>query len=76
MLLNKSFCVKTVSLMLGHSSTIITTDVYYDKSCLVIDLTEELNRYIDKVKPVNKINKDVVDVATNFNKIFKEFQLV
>ena len=59
--------------MLGHSSTIITTDVYYDKSCLVIDLTEELNRYIDKVKPVNKINKDVVDVATNFNKIFKEF---
>ena len=62
--------------MLGHSSTIITTDVYYDKSCLVIDLTGELNRYIDKVKPVNKINKDVVDVATNFNKIFKEFQLV
>ena len=62
--------------MLGHSSTIITTDVYYDKSCLVIDLTEELNRYIDKVKPVNKINKDVVDVSTNFNKIFKEFQLV
>ena len=62
--------------MLGHSYTIITTDVYYDKSCLVIDLTEELNRYIDKVKPVNKINKDEVDVATNFNKIFKEFQLV
>ena len=62
--------------MLGRSSTIITTDVYYDKSCLVIDLTEKLNRYIDRVKPVNKINKDVVGVATNFNKIFKEFQLV
>lgn len=76
MLLNKGFNVKAVSLMLGHSSTIITTAVYYDKSCLVIDLTEELNRYIDKVKTINKINEDVVDVATNFNKIFKEFQLV
>ena len=61
--------------MLGHSSTIITTDVYYDKSCLVIDLTEELNRYIDKVKPVNKINKDVVDVATNLTKTFNDFQI-
>ena len=76
MLLNQGFSVKAVSIMLGHGSTIITTDVYYDKSCLVIDLSDELNRYIDKVKPINKINEDVVDVATNFNKIFKEFQLI
>ena len=52
MLLNRGFCVKTVSFMLGHSFTIITTDVYYDKCCLVIDF------------------------ATNFNKIFKELQLI
>ena len=75
MLLNKGFNVKAVSLMLGHSSTIITTAVYYDKSCLVIDLTEELNRYIDKVKPINKINENVIDFATNLTKTFNDFQI-
>lgn len=76
MLLNRGFSVKIVSLMLGHSSTIITIDVYYDKSCLVIDFTDELNEYIDKVKPINKINEDIIDFATNFNKIFKELKLI
>ena len=76
MLLNRGFSVKAVSFMLGHSSTIITTDIYYDKICLVIDFTDELNEYIDKVKPINKINEDIIDFATNFNKIFKELQLV
>lgn len=76
MLLNRGFCVKTVSLMLGRSSKIITTDVYYDKCCLVIDFTDELNEYIDNVKPINKINEDIIDFATNFNKIFKELQLI
>lgn len=61
--------------MLGHSSTIITTDVYYDRSCLLIDLTDELNKYIDKVKPINKINENVIDFATNLIKTFNDFQI-
>lgn len=76
MLLNRVFSVKAVSFILEHSSTIITIDVYYDKSCLVIDFTDELNEYIDKVKPINKINEDIIDFATNFNKIFKELKLI
>lgn len=48
--------------MLGHSSTIITTNVYYDKSCMVIDMSDILNEYIDVVKSQNKC---VVDIATN-----------
>ena len=41
----------------------------------VIDLTEELNRYIDKVKPINKINENVIDFATNLTKTFNDFQI-
>lgn len=61
--------------MLGHSSTIITTNVYYDKSCMVIDMSDILNEYIDVVKPQSK-NKSVVDIATNFDKVFKRLHLV
>lgn len=73
-LLNEGFSVKAVSAMLGHGSTIITTDVYYDKSSIVIDLSDTLNSYIDVVKPLNE-NKSVVDIATNFDKVFKKLHL-
>lgn len=75
MLLNKGFSAKTVSVMLGHSSTIITTNIYFDKSCIVIDCTEELNRYIELVKPVN-IQNSVLNLETNFDRVFKKLNLV
>ena len=75
MLLNKGFSAKAVSVMLGHSSTIITTDVYYDKSCIVIDCTKELNHYIERVKPV--INQSsALDLKTNFDRVFNKLNLV
>lgn len=74
-LLNEGFGVKAVSAMLGHGSTIITTDFYYDKSSIVIDLAYILNSYIDVVKPLNE-NKSVVDIATNYDKVFKKLHLV
>lgn len=75
MLLNKGFSAKAVSVMLGHSSTIITTDIYYDKSCIVIDCTEELNRYIEQVKPVNN-QCSALDLETNFDRVFNKLNLV
>ena len=75
MLLNKGFSAKAVSVMLGHSSTIITTDVYYDKSCIVIDCTKELNNYIEQVKPVIS-QSDVLDLKTNFDIVFKKLNLL
>lgn len=45
------FVQKIVSELLGHASTIITSNVYFDKNRLIIDCTSKLNSYIDRVKP-------------------------
>jgi len=75
-LLNKGFNAKAVSLMLGHASTIITTDVYFDKSCIVIDCVNELNSYIEQVKPINKGYDSVADLDTDYDAVFKKLHLV
>lgn len=51
LLLINNYDLKAVSELLGHASTIITSNVYFDKNKLVIDCTNELNSYIDRVKP-------------------------
>ena len=75
-LLNEGFSAKAVSVMLGHASTIITTGIYYDKSCIAIDLTEELNKFISEVKPTERNTYEVIDPATHFDKIFRQLQLI
>lgn len=37
--------------MLGHGSTIITTKVYFDKSKVIIDCSEKMNDYVNRVIP-------------------------
>ena len=37
--------------MLGHGSTIIITKVYFDKSKVIIDCSEKMNDYVNRVIP-------------------------
>lgn len=56
LLLMNNYSLKTISCLLGHASTIVTYDVYFDKSKIVIDCTDELNNYINKVVCPDEIN--------------------
>lgn len=56
LLLMNNYSLKTISCLLGHASTIVTYDVYFDKSKIVIDCTDELNNYINKVVRPDEIN--------------------
>ncbi len=67
MLLINNFYLKAVSQLLGHSNTIITANVYFDKNRIVVDCENELQSYIDKVKPEDETDTTITDVtATNF----------
>lgn len=67
LLLMNNFDLKAVSQLLGHASTIITANVYFDKNKIIIDCENELNTYIDKVKPNDEITEEINDVTdTNF----------
>lgn len=53
---------------MGHASTIITANVYFDKEKIVIDCTEEITKYITKVKPKESQEKEnliIADLDTN-----------
>ena len=69
LLLINNYDLKAVSELLGHASTIITSNVYFDKNRLIIDCTSELNSYIDRVKPEeilhNLLTPIVEDLDTN-----------
>lgn len=69
LLLINNYDLKAVSELLGHASTIITSNVYFDKNRLIIDCTSELNSYIDRVKPKeilhNLLTPIVEDLDTN-----------
>lgn len=56
LLLMNNYSLKTISCLLGHASTIITYDVYFDKSKIVIDCTDELKGYIKRVVHSDEIN--------------------
>lgn len=62
--------LKVVSQLLGHASTIITSNVYFDKNKLVIDCTDVLNNFINRVKPKELISDNLIpivaDLDTNF----------
>lgn len=62
--------LKAVSELLGHASTIITSNVYFDKNKLVIDCTDVLNNFINRVKPNELISDNLIpivaDLDTNF----------
>ena len=45
---------KAVALALGHSSSIITVDVYTDKQVIIEDGAEEIQSFIDEVHPYDE----------------------
>lgn len=66
LLLINNYDVKAISQLLGHASTIITSNVYFDKNKVVIDCVEEMKDYIERVRPKDEIDK------TNMNEIILE----
>lgn len=67
LLLANNYDLKAVSELLGHASTIITSNVYFDKNRLVIDYTNELNSYIDRVKPKEILQDLLTPIAEDFD---------
>ena len=64
LLLINNFDLKAVSELLGHASTIITSNVYFDKNKIIIDCTDEMNNYIGRVKPKEE-TKTIIDFDMN-----------
>ena len=58
-----NFDLKAVSQLLGHASTIITANVYFDKNKIVVDCENELNDYIEQVKPQEEKEGKIIDVT-------------
>ena len=75
LLLINNYDLKAVSQLLGHASTIITSNVYFDKNRVIIDCLDELNLYIDKVKPANdnKENNSSIDENLDTNLMINKF---
>lgn len=71
LLLMNNYDLKAISELLGHSDTIITSNIYFDKDKVVIDCVNDLSDYIDRVKPKEEKQDILVDLDTNFmqNKI-------
>lgn len=75
LLLINNYDLKAVSQLLGHVWAIITSNVYFDKNRVIIDCLDELNLYIDKVKPVNdnKENNSITDENLDTNLMINKF---
>lgn len=73
LLLINNFDLKAVSQLLGHSNTIITANVYFDKNRIVVDCENELQSYIDRVKPEDEIDTTITDVTATNLEIEKYF---
>lgn len=56
LLLKNNFSPKAVSQLLGHSSEIISVDVYGDNKQLVADRLIELDEFIESVAPKEELN--------------------
>ena len=61
--LMNNFDLKAVSQLLGHASTIITANVYFDKNKIVVDCENELTDYIERVKPQEEKEGKIIDVT-------------
>lgn len=70
LLLLNNHNIKAVSELLGHASIVVTSNHYFDKNKLIIDCTDVLNNYINRVKPIELLSDNLVpivaDLDTNF----------
>ena len=53
-LLKNDFSSKAISKLMGHATDIITVDIYGDNEEIIADCVDELNSFIEEVRP----NKD------------------
>ena len=67
MLVKENFNLKAISKMMGHASEIVSIDVYTDNVQIVTDCLDELEPFINSIKPktneknkVNIIENDVL----------------
>ena len=66
LLLEKGFSSKAISKIMGHSSEIITVDVYGDKNNMICEPIPELDTFINKILPKNiESNFNTLDVRIN-----------
>lgn len=70
-LLSNNYNMKAVSELLGHASSIITVKTYFDKEKVVINCNEELESYIERVKPKELEQITILDI--NLNKIVNNY---
>ena len=71
LLLKENLSVKAISKSLGHSKTIITVDVYCDKSKIVEDCINEIQPFIEDVLPPN-FGDGLIRNYTRKNTMIKE----
>ena len=65
-LAKNDFSMKAISVLLGHSSEMITFKNYTDKNVIIQDCLTELEPYIDKIIPKEeKIITDCTDIETD-----------
>lgn len=70
-LLKHNFNSKAISKLMGHASDIITVDVYGDNDEIIADCVEELETFIENVRPKKQIIEsnveDELDVSIDEN---------
>jgi len=59
-LVKNNFSMKAISILLGHSSEIITFENYTDKNEIICDCLEEIEPFIESVIP-KEIKENVLD---------------
>ena len=65
-LAKNDFSMKAISVLLGHSSEIITFENYTDKNEIICDCLEDLEPFIESVLPKNTENTmDCTDIKTD-----------
>lgn len=69
-LLMNNHNLKAISEWLGHSSTIITSNVHFDKNKLIINCSNELDDYINRVKPSDIINDNSSSILDDLDTDF------
>ncbi len=60
-LAKNDFSMKAISILLGHSSEIITFENYTDKNEIIYDCLEDLEPFIESVIPKKKTEESIAD---------------
>lgn len=68
-----NYNLKAVSQLLGHASTIITANVYFDQEKVVIDCVKEITQYINKVKPKGVEEGELNTIKLDTNLVTSRF---